>query len=59
MASRNARGSKIGGVELRVQQDGQDQLVYRLSSVEEAAAILDVISDSLPGARFVIQPLMH
>lgn len=47
------------GVELRVQEHGEDVLVYTFGAVAEAAEMFEFLRDFFPGARFVIQPLTH
>ena len=56
---RNGRKSRIGMVELRVQEDGVDQLVYTFESLAEATEIFNFIHEFFPTSKFVIQPVMH
>ncbi|MEL6644574.1 MAG: hypothetical protein AAFQ79_11600 [Pseudomonadota bacterium] len=51
----NARQS----VELRVQENGADVLVYAFREIGEAADMFEFLREFFPGARFVIQPLRH
>ncbi|MEL6516863.1 MAG: hypothetical protein AAFO80_03480 [Pseudomonadota bacterium] len=46
-------------VELRVQEDGADVLVYAFRGLDEAAEMFAFLRDFFPNARFVIQPLHH
>lgn len=46
-------------VELRVQEDGTDVLVYSFKAIDEAAEMFNYLRDFFPNARFVIQPLVH
>lgn len=46
-------------VELRVQEEGRDFLVYALSGIDEAAEMFEFLRGFFPKARFVIQPLRH
>jgi len=46
-------------VEMRVQQDGEDVLVYAFRAMNEAAEMFDFLRDFFPGAKFIIQPLVH
>lgn len=46
-------------VELRVQEDGADVLVYVFRTIGEAADMFEYLRDFFPTARFVIQPLRH
>ncbi|ETX15949.1 hypothetical protein OCH239_11925 [Roseivivax halodurans JCM 10272] len=45
--------------ELRVREGRADSLVYVFRSVKEATAMVRFLSDFLPGAEFVIQPVRH
>ena len=47
------------GVELRVQEEGEDVLDYAFKAVDEAAEMLNFLREFFPRARFVIQPLTH
>lgn len=53
------RGIGQRAVELRVQENGEDVLVYAFKAIDEAAEMFDFLRDFFPGAKFVIQPLMH
>lgn len=46
-------------VELRVSDGGAEILVYTMKGAGEAAEMIRFLSDFLPGAQFVIQPLRH
>lgn len=46
-------------VEFRVQQDGEDVLVYTFKAVDEAAEMFNFLREFFPQARFIIQPLLH
>lgn len=52
-------GVEFGRVEMRVQEDGQDILVYSFPRLAEAAEMFDFLKDFFPGAKFVIQPQTH
>lgn len=52
-------GLRDRSVELRVQEDGEDVLVYAFPGIGEAAEMFEFLRDFFPGARFVIQPLTH
>lgn len=52
-------GLGLGAVELRVQENGEDVLVYAFRAIDEAAEMFDFLRDFFPGAKFIIQPLMH
>ena len=46
-------------VELRVQEEGEDMLVYSYMSLDEASEMLAFLKDFFPRARFVIQPALQ
>lgn len=46
-------------VQMRVEESGEDILVYNLRSVAEAAEMMTFLRDFLPRARFVLEPLRH
>jgi len=46
-------------VELRVQENGEDTLVYQFPTIAEAVEILEFIREFFPGAKFVLEPLRH
>lgn len=46
-------------IELRVASEGQDVLVYTFRHAAEAAEMMKFLSDFLPEARFLIQPVRH
>ena len=46
-------------VELRVQEDGTDTLVYSYMTLDEASEMLVFLKDFFPRARFVIQPALQ
>ncbi|MEM1065512.1 MAG: hypothetical protein AAF771_03065 [Pseudomonadota bacterium] len=48
-----------GRVEMRVQENGEDTLVYSFAGVTEASEMLAFLKDFFPGARFVIEPQRH
>jgi len=48
-----------GMVELRVQNEGDEILVYAFRTLAEAAEMLDFLKDFFPAARFVVQPVRH
>ena len=52
-------GLRQCAVELRVQQDGGDVLVYAFQAINEAAEMFEFLREFFPGAKFVIQPLLH
>jgi hypothetical protein len=49
----------LGGVCMTVRENGEPILVYHFSSIREAAELFDFISDLMPGAQFVIEPIRH
>ena len=49
----------MGIVELRVAEGGRDVLVYTFREVAEAAEMMRFLSEFLPEARFLIQPVRH
>lgn len=49
----------MGMVELRVAEGGQDVLVYTFRGVADAAEMMRFLSEFLPEARFLIQPVRH
>lgn len=49
----------MGIVELRVADGGQDLLVYTFRGMAEAAEMMRFLSEFLPEARFLIQPVRH
>lgn len=46
-------------VELRVADEGRDVLVYNFRQLSEAVEMMSFLSDFLPQARFLIQPVRH
>lgn len=54
-----AAGLGRRAVELRVQENGEDVLVYAFKAIDEAAEMFNFLRDFFPGAKFIIQPLMH
>ena len=46
-------------VELRVADDGMEVLVYSFGRISEAVEMMSFLSDFLPQARFLIQPVRH
>lgn len=48
-----------GLLELRVQQDGVDSLVYAFRTIAEAAEMMAFLRDFFPAATFVLQPARH
>lgn len=46
-------------VEMRIQENGEDTLVYSFAGVAEAAEMFAYLKDFFPGARFVIEPQRH
>lgn len=44
---------------LRVQEGGEDSLVYTFRSVREAADMILFLQDFFPDARFVVEPARH
>lgn len=49
----------LGGVELRVRDADAEILVYTFRQVSEAAEMIRFLSEFLPEARFVLQPIRH
>jgi hypothetical protein len=49
----------MGMIELRVAEGGEDVLVYTFRTVADAAEMIGFLSEFLPEARFMIQPLRH
>ncbi len=49
----------LGGVCMRVREGGEDILVYHFPSIRDAAEMFSFISDLMPGAQFVIEPIRH
>jgi hypothetical protein len=49
----------LGGICMTVRENGEAILVYRFNSMREAAEIFDFISDLMPDAQFVIEPIRH
>ncbi len=49
----------VGGVRFAVREDGEDVLVYHMSSVKEAVKTLDFIREFFPNAQFIFEPLRH
>ncbi len=47
------------GVELRVQDEGEDILIYALKGIDEAAEMFNFLKGFFPGAKFVIQPILN
>ncbi len=47
------------GVELRIEDQGEDLLVYTFRAIDEAAEMFEFLREFFPSARFVIQPLTH
>ena len=46
-------------VELRVFDEGKEQLSYIFDSISEAAEMIDFLRDFFPSGRFVLQPPLH
>ncbi|MEM7520406.1 MAG: hypothetical protein AAF307_05150 [Pseudomonadota bacterium] len=46
-------------VEMRVREAGEDILVYTFKKPREAAEMIGFLSEFLPAAEFLIQPLRH
>ena len=46
-------------VELRVQDAGEDILVYALPGLDEASEMFNFLREFFPEAKFIIQPLRH
>ena len=46
-------------VELRVSDEGKEILVYTFESAGEAAEMIHFLTDFLPAAQFVLQPMRH
>lgn len=46
-------------VELRVREQGEDVLVYSFKNASEAAEMVHFLSDMMPGASYVVQPIRH
>ncbi|MEM9425101.1 MAG: hypothetical protein AAGA06_00210 [Pseudomonadota bacterium] len=46
-------------VEFRVQQNGEDVLIYTFKAIDEAAEMFNFLRGFFPEARFIIQPLLH
>ena len=49
----------LGRVEMRVQEGGEDVLVYSFARLSEAAEMFAFLHDFFPDAKFVIQPQRH
>jgi hypothetical protein len=49
----------MGMVELRVAEEGREVLIYTFGKVAEAAEMMNFLSEFLPDARFLIQPVRH
>lgn len=49
----------VGFVELRVRENGKDVLVYTFKSTAAAAEMVHFLSDMMPGASYLVQPLRH
>jgi hypothetical protein len=49
----------MGMVELRVTEVGHEILIYRFGKIAEAAEMMNFLSEFLPDARFLIQPVLH
>lgn len=52
-------GSNHRTVEFRVQQNGEDVLIYTFKAIDEAAEMFDFLRGFFPDARFIIQPVLH
>ena len=50
-------GMQLGWIEMRVQEDGTDQLVYQFETMAEAMEIFHFIREFFPNATFILQPL--
>ena len=48
-----------GRIELRVQQAGEDVLVYSFPDLNGAQKMFGFLHEFFPGATFVIQPQLH
>jgi hypothetical protein len=46
-------------VELRVREEGQDILIYNFKTATDAAEMVHFLSDMMPGASFLVQPIRH
>jgi len=46
-------------LELRVQEDGSDTLIYTFRSVTDAAEMVAFLKDFFPKADFVLGPVRH
>lgn len=46
-------------VEMRVRDAGEEILVYTFKEPKEAAEMIEFLSDFLPEAEFLVQPLRH
>lgn len=49
----------LGGVCMKVTEEGREVLVYHFASIAEAAKTFDFISEFFPQAQFVIEPIRH
>jgi hypothetical protein len=49
----------MGMVELRVAESGHDVLIYTFRGVADAAEMMRFLSEFLPEAQFLIQPVRH
>ena len=54
-----AGGLTMGMIELRVSEDGQEILIYTFREIAAAVEMMGFLSEFLPEARFVIQPVPH
>jgi|AACY02.2.fsa_nt_gi hypothetical protein len=50
---------EVGGVCLRFREEGEDILVYHLGTVRQAAETIAFVSEFLPNAQVVVEPLRH
>lgn len=49
----------VGAVELRVSEESQEILVYTFKTAKEAGEMVRFLTEFLPKARFLVQPLTH
>lgn len=49
----------MGMIELRVAEDGREILIYTFREIAAAVEMMGFLSEFLPEARFVIQPVPH
>lgn len=50
---------ELGGVCVRFREAGEDLLIYHFGSVREAAETIAFVSEFLPDAQVVVEPLVH